>query len=153
MTKELQTIREVLQMVARELRTPSEPPQTHLEWLACKALAACDTMAPEPSEDAPIDLDNTVARIRDHVIMRDEFDQTSITFYMTVGQAKKELTTLIEADRQKVREECANKAVEYVFFEGDNDPIDENGFKAPSISTTGLRAAIEGDENEKAAQD
>lgn len=44
----------------------------------------------------------------------------------------------------EVRRECGNKAVEYVFFEGDNDPVDENGFQAPSISSDGLRAAIMG---------
>jgi hypothetical protein len=48
--------------------------------------------------------------------------------------------------RYYVEQECANRAVEYVFFEGDDDPIDENGFQAPSISSSGLRVSIIGSE-------
>lgn len=44
--------------------------------------------------------------------------------------------------RAEALREAGNRAVEYVFFEGDNDPVDENGFNAPMISSDGLRAAI-----------
>lgn len=44
--------------------------------------------------------------------------------------------------RAEALRDAGNRAIEYVFFEGDNDPVDENGFNAPMISSDGLRAAI-----------
>jgi len=51
-----------------------------------------------------------------------------------------EAVEIIESDRAAIRRECADRAVEYVFFNGD----DEDAFPdAPPITSTGLRAAIE----------
>jgi hypothetical protein len=64
----------------------------------------------------------------------------------------KELESDLAAEREKLRG-AASRAVEYVFFEGDNDPIDKNGFQAPTISSDGLRAAIMADNSARAALD
>jgi hypothetical protein len=96
----IKTIREVLLLTARELRTPSEPPQTYLEWLACKALAALESLAVEPREDA-----REFAQI-----MANHFNDSDNP-YKKEWVAK--AAALITARDERIRRECADRAVWY----------------------------------------
>jgi len=90
-----------------------------------------DKLAVEPGEDAR---ELVVSWAKDHFeIMPDEESLIDLM---------KDITSRDERIRAEALREAGDKAVEYVFFEGDSDPIDENGFQAPSISSGGLRAAI-----------